>query len=595
MDTVAGKMPVADSISSARNWIPVTDIYVGVPEHDSEGKVKLDDKNKPILTKADPHLFVPRPDKNYSTLWWLSVIPFTGLLGIDHLYLRSPWTAMIKMFTIGGFGIWYLWDAVQLSTEKERVMNYGLSAPFDAITGIAQGMLEDTGKSTYEQTTNYGVWFFLTLFGFTGFDSILMGRTWLGIHKFLICVIILTIVIPSVTVGGSSFFGLLALIFFIPEIIGLVVGWGSDASRLLLKPNSIMKEGLPVPDTAYNGFAWFKSLYVDKAGNSDSPESAETWERLKEHYIFKKEGLTAAELRSRFWIGRAGEIASPTETKEEPTIIPDSFPPVTIMLRLFYVLGTWIVLGVNVGMAIAFPANIAIKANAMVSAKMAEAQLKLIEKGGIPGGLPGGLPSGLPGGLPSGLPGGLPGGLPSGLPGSGDLTKGLPSSPPGLPGDLTKGLPGPITGDKGAASPSTDSATTQAVAPAATQVVAPAAPSTATAAPSTTKNNAANEKNIDFVLKTPQIKQNPLTPESLQQASLGYKNRTGQIPLTNREQSAAIAAGRPAAAAAGGARPQLGGARKEELSSEAQIMAATVVALIAGGSLKGLVDFLMLE
>jgi hypothetical protein len=40
---------------------------------------------------------------------------------------------------------------------------------------------------------------------------------------------------------------------------------------------------------------------------------------------------------------------------------------------------------------------------------------------------------------------------------------------------------------------------------------------------------------------------------------------------------------------------QGGGARKEELSTEAQIMAATVVALIAGGSLKGLVDYLMVE
>jgi hypothetical protein len=40
---------------------------------------------------------------------------------------------------------------------------------------------------------------------------------------------------------------------------------------------------------------------------------------------------------------------------------------------------------------------------------------------------------------------------------------------------------------------------------------------------------------------------------------------------------------------------QSGGARKEELSTEAQIMAATVVALIAGGSLKGLVDYLMVE
>jgi len=38
---------------------------------------------------------------------------------------------------------------------------------------------------------------------------------------------------------------------------------------------------------------------------------------------------------------------------------------------------------------------------------------------------------------------------------------------------------------------------------------------------------------------------------------------------------------------------QTGGAREESLTTEAQIMGATVIALIAGGSLKGLVDYLM--
>ena len=82
------------------------------------------------------------------------------------------------------------------------------------------------------------------------------------------------------------------------------------------------------------------------------------------------------------------------------------------------------------------------------------------------------------------------------------------------------------------------------------------------------------------------MKQNPLTPESIK-ASPVHKIPQGHIPLVQGQGVAA--------AAAGGARRLLGGARKEELSSEAQIMAATVVALIAGGSLKGLVDFLMLE
>jgi hypothetical protein len=46
---------------------------------------------------------------------------------------------------------------------------------------------------------------------------------------------------------------------------------------------------------------------------------------------------------------------------------------------------------------------------------------------------------------------------------------------------------------------------------------------------------------------------------------------------------------------AASASTQHGGAREEPLSTEAQIMGATVIALIAGGSLKGLVDYLMKE
>ena len=38
-----------------------------------------------------------------------------------------------------------------------------------------------------------------------------------------------------------------------------------------------------------------------------------------------------------------------------------------------------------------------------------------------------------------------------------------------------------------------------------------------------------------------------------------------------------------------------GGAREEPLSTEAKIMGAVVIALVAGGSLKGLVDYLIAD
>lgn len=46
-----------------------------------------------------------------SVLEILSVVPITGLLGIDRLYLGQPWHALFKAVTIGGLGVWYALDA----------------------------------------------------------------------------------------------------------------------------------------------------------------------------------------------------------------------------------------------------------------------------------------------------------------------------------------------------------------------------------------------------------------------------------------------------------------------------------------------------
>jgi hypothetical protein len=84
---------------------------------------------------------VPRPDREY---WWLAVISIVfGLIGADHFWLRSPKTGFLKMITMGGFGLWWLWDVAQILTEKARIMAYGMSTPFDLTTGIAQGMITD--------------------------------------------------------------------------------------------------------------------------------------------------------------------------------------------------------------------------------------------------------------------------------------------------------------------------------------------------------------------------------------------------------------------------------------------------------------------
>jgi len=463
-ETVAGRMRLARNISSAPSWIPKEGIEVTKIMPNTDGSPS---EPKSVI----PYDGVPRPDKSISTLWWLSVLPFTAVLGLDHFYLRSPWTGIAKLFTLGGFGLWWLWDMMQVSFEKDRVLNYGLSTPFDYVTGIAQGMIhDDKAPSFYEQQTSYGLWFLATLFGFTGIDSIMLGRSWLGIRKLIIFVILMSVVVPMIATSTWSFWGLLVLLLFNQEILGLFASWGSDVYTLIAKTDTVMMRGMPVPEVAYDAFAWIKRLYVTskmygsvQVDSEVSEELRPDWAALKEHYMFKKEGITPEELRARFWIGRTGEKASlPTRSNDPP-----GNPPVTIAFRMIQILWNWIIFGIKLIIWCFVPTNAVAEAAANVGVAKIQAEAR----------------------------------------------------------DLSEA-------------------------------------------------RAVDNSNLypKIVEETPRTKQAKAQAKAaLESANEAERGRVGAAGLYS------------------------GGAREEPLSTEAQIMGATVIALIAGGSLKGLVDYLMKE
>ena len=77
--------------------------------------------------------------------YWLymvfTIFPITGLLGIDHLLLRSPITALLKVLSIVPlFGFWYFYDIAQASGERELLEKYGLAIPFYGPLGIGAGI-----------------------------------------------------------------------------------------------------------------------------------------------------------------------------------------------------------------------------------------------------------------------------------------------------------------------------------------------------------------------------------------------------------------------------------------------------------------------
>jgi len=70
---------------------------------------------------------------------------FLGLFGLDHLALRSPLTAILKLITmVPLLGFWYFYDIAQALGEREYVEKFGIGVPFYGPTGIGAGMFSGT-------------------------------------------------------------------------------------------------------------------------------------------------------------------------------------------------------------------------------------------------------------------------------------------------------------------------------------------------------------------------------------------------------------------------------------------------------------------
>jgi TM2 domain-containing membrane protein YozV len=317
MNVARGRYPLAEANpSNARFWAPAE--VDGLPIQ-SAGQ-----DPQPVDSEGR---FVPRPDRSLSTLQWLAISPL-GLLGADHFYLRSPGTALAKMLTLGGFGFWYLWDAVQVAAESDRVLNYGMTGLFDMFQGVGQGMLYK-GGSVYGQNTSFSAYLFSAIFGFLGLDMMVLGRFHKAIHKLLIAILSILIfsgIGASAQAGTLGSFGgvmliLLALCVIYP-LSGVVALWFSDLAKLFGDPKDLMRQGLPVSPLAIQGLTWWERLFTDSEGNPDEGYEAD-FALLKDQFGFGKEGVSAREMMGRFWIGWNGqETFNPQADKKGYVMFP---------------------------------------------------------------------------------------------------------------------------------------------------------------------------------------------------------------------------------------------------------------------------------
>jgi hypothetical protein len=124
--------------------------------------------------------------------WVLAVFTVLfGFIGLDHILLRSPASAFMKFIAnIFTLGLWYFYDIVQIIGDKEKVMNYGLTAPLYGPLGIGAGMFTDNQPDAEKSKSPWRFLLYsMMVFVPFGFDALIGGDRPGAFMKF-ICTII---------------------------------------------------------------------------------------------------------------------------------------------------------------------------------------------------------------------------------------------------------------------------------------------------------------------------------------------------------------------------------------------------------------------
>ena len=247
MKTAKGRYPLSKNAGSARAW---------APKH-----ITLPDPQDPTQTVESAGAHVPRPDRSLTTLRFISVL---GILGLDHFYLRSPKTGLLKLMTLGGFGFWWFWDIAQTLFEGDRVVKYGMNAPFDLQQGIGQGMITDQG-TRYTQRSSYMLWILAVMFGFLGLDMLMLGQVGQFVRKLIMGTLTMSCLGPRVKPysdwGIGDFFWVLVGLAFGG---GLILSYVSTFNRVFNEPEQMLDGGkdggIPVSSIADQWMNWNRTF-----------------------------------------------------------------------------------------------------------------------------------------------------------------------------------------------------------------------------------------------------------------------------------------------------------------------------------------------
>jgi hypothetical protein len=290
-DTVKGRFPLSSSISAARFWAAET-----ITKKDAGQSCKE------VPLNNIPN--IPRPNVDLNWLSWISL--FGGPLGLDHFYANSPATGIAKLLTVGGGGLWWLWDVLQLWLEPKRVLSYGMMPLFDVRfhEPVAQGMITD--KPHPYRPTGFSLWAILEIvFGFFGLSQLFYKKVELTVVYLLFVAGLIIYYQYSSEMSTFSLAGKVSYILLgvVLSVAGIAHGirWITNASRILLDPEKLFKNGaghgLPIDPQ------------VDVLVNPYNKELRKELEVSTPSALF--ESYTAEQLRRMFMIRTLDEFDDP--------------------------------------------------------------------------------------------------------------------------------------------------------------------------------------------------------------------------------------------------------------------------------------------
>jgi TM2 domain-containing membrane protein YozV len=168
-------------------------------EHAGEAKAMFADD--PTTAGTPPPLagapMAATSDKSQAVAFLLSY--FLGIFGVDQFYLGNILLGVLKLITIGGLGLWYVFDVIHI----------GIGAKCDSEGNPLDRPMEGSSDKSLVAT------FILSTFlGSFGIDRFYLGYTGLGILKL-------------VTLGGCGFWAMIDQLF-----IGMGLMRDSDGNTL---------------------------------------------------------------------------------------------------------------------------------------------------------------------------------------------------------------------------------------------------------------------------------------------------------------------------------------------------------------------------